>query len=95
MQIYVDPSFSGEGIGSRLISLTIAKAFDNIFIDQILLRVVLSNDKATSLYKKFGFVLYGVIKNYFKTADHSWTQIFMTLTRQTYITNTFLKENKS
>jgi len=93
VQVYVDPSFSGRGIGSRLIALTIAKAFDNIFIDQILLSVVLSNDKATRFYKKYGFVLYGVIKNYFKTADHSWTQIFMTLTRQTYITNTIFKEN--
>lgn len=93
VQVYVDPSFSGQGIGSRLIALTIAKAFDNIFIDQILLSVVLSNDQATKLYQKFGFVLYGVIKNYFKTADHSWTQIFMTLTRQNYITNTFFKEN--
>jgi ribosomal protein S18 acetylase RimI-like enzyme len=93
VQVYVDPSFSGQGIGTRLIALTIAEAFDNIFIDQILLSVVLSNDHATRLYKKFGFVLYGVIKNYFKTADHSWTQIFMTLTRQSYITNTIFKEN--
>jgi diamine N-acetyltransferase len=90
--VYVDPSFSGQGIGSRLIALTIAKAFDNIFIDQVLLSVVLSNDRATRLYKKFGFVLYGVNKNYFKTADHSWTQVFLTLTRQSYITNTIYKE---
>ncbi len=93
VQVYVDPSFSGQGIGSRLIGLTIAKAFDNVLIDQVLLSVVLSNDRATRLYKKFGFVLCGVIKNYFRTADHSWTQVFMALTRQSYITSTIFKEN--
>ncbi len=93
VQVYVDPSFSGRGIGSRLIGLTIAKAFDNVLIDQVLLSVVLSNDRATRLYKKFGFVLCGVIKNYFRTADHSWTQVFMALTRQSYITSTIFKEN--
>jgi len=93
VQVYVDPSFSGQGVGSRLIELTIAKAFDNIFIDQILLSVVLSNDHAIRLYKKFGFVLYGVVKNYFKTADHRWAQVFMTLTKQNYIAGTIFKEN--
>jgi ribosomal protein S18 acetylase RimI-like enzyme len=93
VQVYVDPSFSGQGIGSRLIELTIAKAFDNIVIDQVILSVVRSNDHAIRLYEKFGFVQYGVIENYFKLANHSWSQIFMALTRQSYIASTFFKEN--
>jgi ribosomal protein S18 acetylase RimI-like enzyme len=93
VQVYVDPSFSGRGIGSRLIELTIVKAFDNIFIDQVLLSVVRSNDHAIKLYQKFGFVQYGVIENYFKGANHSWSQVFMALTRQSYINSTFFKEN--
>jgi ribosomal protein S18 acetylase RimI-like enzyme len=92
VQVYVDPSFSGQGIGSRLIELTIAKAFDNIFINQILLSVVRSNDRAIKLYKEFGFVKYGVVENYFKVANRSWAQVFMALTRQNYITNTIFKE---
>jgi ribosomal protein S18 acetylase RimI-like enzyme len=82
VQVYVEPSFSGRGIGNTLIKLTIAKAFENILIDQILLSVVYTNDKAVNLYKKLGFVQYGMIENYFKEAGNSWTQLFMTLTRE-------------
>ena len=92
VQVYVDPSFSGQGIGSRLIELTIAKAFDNIFINQVLLSVVRSNDRAIKLYQKFGFVKYGVVENYFKMVNRSWTQVFMALTKQNYITNIIFKE---
>lgn len=87
VQVYVAPSFSGQGIGSRLIQLTIAKAFEIVVINQILLSVVLSNHHAIRLYKKFGFVQCGVIVNYFKLADHSWSQVFMALTKQGYINN--------
>ena len=92
VQVYVDPSFSGQGIGSRLIELTIAKAFDNIFINQVLLSVVRSNDRAIKLYQKFGFVKYGVVENYFRMANRSWAQVFTALTKQNYITNIIFKE---
>ena len=92
VQVYVDPSFSGQGIGSGLIEVTIAMAFGNILIDQVLLSVVRSNEHAIKLYQKFGFVQYGAIENYFKLANHSSSQIFMALTRQNYITSTIFKE---
>lgn len=93
VQVYVDPSFSGQGIGSRVIDATIAKAFDNILIDQVLLSVVRSNGHAIKLYEKFGFVQDGIIEYYFKGAHHSSSQLFMALTRQSYITSMFFKGN--
>src|SRR4030095_16580350 len=49
-------AFSGEGIGSELLKFTITKAFENGLIDQILLSVVYTNEKAINLYKKHWFV---------------------------------------
>lgn len=84
VQLYIDPSFAGGGIGSKLVQLTIEKAFENSVIDQILLSVVYSNSKAIGLYKKFGFVQYGLIENYFKKDNKSSSQLFMVLTREEY-----------
>jgi ribosomal protein S18 acetylase RimI-like enzyme len=95
VQVYVNPSFSGQGIGRELIKLTIAKAFDNILIDQILLSVVYTNDKAVKLYKKLGFVQYGIIENYFKQNDNSWSQLFMALTRKNYLAEISSRENRN
>ncbi len=57
-------------------------------IDQILSSAVYINNKAVCLYKKLGFYQYGIIENYFKLGDRSWPQIFMVLTRETYLFNT-------
>lgn len=85
VQVYIDPSFSRHGIGSELVGLTIAKAFENKLIDQLLLSVVYTNEKAINLYKKYGFVPYGKLENYFKQGDNSWDQLFMVLTREDYL----------
>ena len=88
VQIYVDPSFSSHGIGSELVRLTIAKAFESNLIDQLLLGIDCKNEKAIKLYKKHGFVQYGKLENYFKQGDDSWDQLFLVLTRKDYsITN--------
>ena len=87
VQVYTDPHFSGQGIGSELVRLTIAKAFGNALIDQILLSVVYTNDKAVNLYKKFGFIQYGILENYFKQGEMNWAQLFMVLTRENYSLN--------
>lgn len=86
VQVYIDPSFSRHGIGSELLALTIAKVFENSFIDQILLSVVNTNEKAINLYKKYGFVQYAILENYFKTGNMRWAQVFMVLTRERFST---------
>lgn len=83
-QVYIIPSFEGQGIASTLLKLSIGKAFHSSEIEQILLGVVDSNPAAISIYKKVGFRQYGIIKNYFKQGDEYWTQIFMILTKEEY-----------
>ena len=79
VQVYVDPSFTHKGIGKQLVALTIDKAFENADIEQILLSVVESNNKAIALYKKLGFVERGFIENYFKKDGAYSSQVFMVL----------------
>lgn len=81
VQVYVYPAFTNQGIGRRLVKLTIDKAFENVEIEQILLSVVHSNDKAITVYKKFGFIEYGFIENYFKKDGAYSSQLFMVLPR--------------
>ncbi|MFT3909051.1 MAG: GNAT family N-acetyltransferase [Ferruginibacter sp.] len=84
VQMYVDPSFAGKGTGTTLLKHTIEKAFENKAIDQVLLSVVYSNEKAVATYKKIGFAEYGKLENYFKEDGRSWTQLFMVLLRECY-----------
>ncbi|MEO8771191.1 MAG: GNAT family protein [Ferruginibacter sp.] len=81
VQMYVDPSYAGKGIGSQILKLAVDKAFENKKIDQVLLSVVYSNEKAVSTYKKLGFAEYGKLENYFKQGGGSWSQLFMALRR--------------
>ena len=83
-QMYVDPAFAGKGTGTILLKHAIEKAFENKAIDQVLLSVVYSNEKAVATYKKIGFTEYGKLENYFKENGRSWTQLFMVLTRANY-----------
>jgi ribosomal protein S18 acetylase RimI-like enzyme len=82
VQMYVDPSFAGQGIGKTLLRLTIEKAFHNTEIEQIVLNVVYTNDKAVKLYKQLGFIEYGRLENYFKTGTRYFTQLFLNLSRE-------------
>jgi RimJ/RimL family protein N-acetyltransferase len=79
--MYVATEFSGQKIGSRLLSITLKTAFDNLDLEQIILAVADKNQTAQTLYKKFGFVEYGRLENYFKNNAKYETQIFMVLTR--------------
>ena len=84
VQVYVDPKYSGKGIGTRLILHTLEEAFQNIEIEQILLSAVRSNDAATRMYEKIGFKIYGIVEQYFKDNNEYWDQIFMTLNRKDF-----------
>ncbi len=84
IQMYVIPSFSGQGIGTDLLKHSIEKAFENEIIEQILLGVVYTNERAVATYKKLGFVQYGMLEHYFKMDGQSWPQLFMVLERKNY-----------
>lgn len=83
-QMYIDPHFSRQGIGTKLLKLTVNKEFEIKTIDQILLGVMNNNDRAISAYKKIGFTQCGLIENYFKKDGKCWSQLFMILTKENY-----------
>ncbi|MEP6950015.1 MAG: GNAT family protein [Ginsengibacter sp.] len=82
IQMYIDPAFGGQGIGKTLLRLSIEKAFKNIEIEQIILNVVCTNDRAITLYKKLGFIEYGRLENYFKIDSRYFTQLFFSLAKK-------------
>jgi RimJ/RimL family protein N-acetyltransferase len=80
--MYVVEKFSGQKIGAGLLSATILSAFAISTLEQIILAVADKNEIAQNLYKKYGFVEYGRLQNYFKNKGIYETQVFMTLTRE-------------
>lgn len=78
VQMYVHPKYQGKGIAGRLIQHTIDKAFSTEGIEQIVLSAVADNERAVSLYGRYGFEVYGRAKNYFRKEDGSFLdQVFM------------------
>jgi RimJ/RimL family protein N-acetyltransferase len=58
--MFINPDFQGKGIGSKLMKLTLEKAFKMEGLRQINLGVMSSNLNAIRLYEKMGFKPYGV-----------------------------------
>jgi ribosomal protein S18 acetylase RimI-like enzyme len=81
IQVYTSPEYLNRGIATNLLRLTIGKAFEDERIEQIVLSVVSSNERAISLYRKFGFVQYGFLKDYFKKDEVYSSQMFLVLSR--------------
>lgn len=84
IQLFVDPLFSGKGVGRKLMNLVIEKAFENDEIELITLGVVNINEHAIKMYRQAGFVEYGKMENYFKYGDKYFTQLLFVLSRQLY-----------
>lgn len=83
VQMYVHPQYQGKGIAGRLIQYTIEKAFATEGIEQIVLSAVADNNRAVSLYQRYGFAVYGRAANYFRKEDGSFIdQVFMILYKQ-------------
>lgn len=79
--IYIgEKKFQGNGIGSKALNLTIRQAFDELGLFKIYLKVNSNNIKAINLYKKFGFITEGVLKEHYfednKFQDISYMSLF-------------------
>lgn len=59
------PEYRGKGLGSQLLKAALAKAKE-FGLEKVELSVYTTNTAAVALYKKFGFVQEGLIKNYRK-----------------------------
>ncbi len=80
IQVYVNPDYQEQHIGSNLIKATIDEAFKIEEIEQIEIDVITSNANAEKLYKKIGFTEYGIQKNFMKVDgayyDHKMLMLF-------------------
>ncbi len=79
--MYVKPENSRQNIGTELLKATMQAAFENPFLEQIILAVAEKNQHARNLYLKAGFEVYGRLANYFKDQGEYETQIFMQINK--------------
>lgn len=70
--------FWGQGIGSRLMQMMIDFAKDT-GIEILYLEARSDNERAISLYKKFGFACIGIYENFFKIEEKYHDAQLMTL----------------
>ncbi|GAA5266036.1 hypothetical protein ACOSOMT5_P2463 [Acidiphilium sp. MT5] len=73
--MYVQPACRGTGIGSALLHELILVS--QTLVEQLTLSIVKGNDPAATLYRKFGFQIYGVEPRALKTADGYNDEIHM------------------
>lgn len=70
------PEYRGKGIGSRLLDAVLKKAKE-FRLEKVELNVYTSNKNAIKLYKKFGFVEEGQIRNYRKLDGEIFDALLM------------------
>ncbi|MBC7892783.1 MAG: GNAT family N-acetyltransferase [Sphingobacteriaceae bacterium] len=85
VQMYVKPTHEGRGVGSNLLRFTLDTAFANDSTEQIELGVVDSNASALAVYRRVGFVEYGLLETCFKQNDDYRAMVLMVLTKHNYI----------
>lgn len=81
-QLFVDEQHARQGIGKKLLQLSIHKAFVDYQIEQLTLGVVSENAVAIHLFKQLGFSEYGRLPNAFRSEAGYSTQVFFTLNKQ-------------
>ncbi len=81
-QLYVQPTFCGQGIGHSLLKASLNRVFSLDVIEQVTLGVIAENLKAIQLYKRFGFREYGRLEHYLKNSISSYAHILFLLTKK-------------
>jgi ribosomal-protein-alanine N-acetyltransferase len=66
--VAVDPEFQGQGLATRLV-LALCHHASERRIPALTLEVRVSNERATLLYRRFGFAPAGVRKNYYSESN--------------------------
>jgi RimJ/RimL family protein N-acetyltransferase len=85
VQMFVNPEFKGQKIGEHLLNYLIQWCFNQPYIEQLKLTVLLHNARAIHLYEKMGFERYLIDSQYFKSEDTYYDQLFMKLTKTRYL----------
>ncbi|MBQ4270621.1 MAG: GNAT family N-acetyltransferase [Clostridiales bacterium] len=79
--VVVDPSMRGQGIGSEMLRLAAAHAFEDPSISAVHLNVFSSNLPARKCYEKVGFVERNITPSAFSFGSESWDRVNMILYR--------------
>lgn len=87
IQVYVDPEYQGQNIGSSIIKPTLVEAFKISGIEQIEIDVLTTNTKAEMVYNKIGFKEYGVQKNFLKIGSTYYDCKMMVIFKDQYISS--------
>jgi len=59
----------GRGLGSRAVQLLLARAFDDLKLERVYLRVLITNPRAHAFYRRLGFVDEGCLRHDSVTND--------------------------
>ena len=87
IQVYVTPEYQGNGIGSRIITSTLNKAFKINGMEQVEIDVITINKNAEKVYEKIGFEAYGIQKNYLKIDNDYYDHKMMMIFKNQYMTS--------
>jgi RimJ/RimL family protein N-acetyltransferase len=67
----------GEGLGSILLQAVLDHVFSTTDVNRIDLDVFLGNDRARRAYEKAGFALEGVMREYHRNSDGSFSSMWL------------------
>jgi len=75
--MYVAPEARGRGVGFKVVSAALEHAALRLGVDQVNLGVNTSNSAAIALYKKVGFVPYGLEHDFLRVNGSSYDEYLM------------------
>ncbi|MBN2729134.1 MAG: GNAT family N-acetyltransferase [Bacteroidales bacterium] len=75
LSINVDKKYRNKGIGKMMMDIALKKVAECSDIKKIVLQVFCTNERAISLYKKFGFKEEGIFKQHIKFNDESYVDV--------------------
>ena len=78
-RMYVSPLHRGHGIGHKFIEVLVQRVSMLPDIEQVNLTVIAGNEKATQLYSRFGFQIYGTERDAVKWKGKYFDEHFMVL----------------
>ncbi|MFC0184614.1 Acetyltransferase (GNAT) domain-containing protein [Pseudarcicella hirudinis] len=74
----------GKGYGKKVINLLLQKAFDELNLKKVFLKVLSSNIPAMKLYEKMGFEIEGVLKKHHFVKNQLHDVIYMSFFKENY-----------
>lgn len=86
-QMFVKSSHRSKNIGKELFHQLLKEGFNFKGLEQIILGVVGTNERAYRLYLRTGFIEFGYHKNYFKMNDTYLDERFMVLYKHSWNKN--------